>query len=108
MEAATFVGDLTFAEIAALANESILYLGNDTGLTHLAAAAGAKTVMILGPSDPQRYAPYAPRALALWKPAAVLRGGVAAGSPADWDWSRDGIGVLEAERQIWEWLNTCP
>ncbi len=108
VEAATFVGDLTFAEIAALANESILYLGNDTGLTHLAAAAGAKTVMILGPSDPQRYAPYAPRALALWKPAAVLRGGVAAGSPADWDWSRDGIGVLEAERQIWEWLNTCP
>lgn len=102
--ALTLVGELSFGEIAALARDARLYLGNDTGLTHLAAAAGAKTVMILGPSDPQRYAPFAPDALALWKPTMVAPGGVAAGAPADWDWARDGISVDDAEQQIRAWL----
>jgi ADP-heptose:LPS heptosyltransferase len=100
----SFVGQLSFGEIAALAREARLYVGNDTGLTHLAAAAGAKTAMILGPSDPQRYAPFAEDALALWKPAAIQRGGVAAGAPRDWDWSRDGISVDDAEANIRAWL----
>jgi ADP-heptose:LPS heptosyltransferase len=96
---------LSFGEIAALARGARLYIGNDTGLTHLAAAAGAKTVMILGPSDPNRYAPFAPDSLALWKPAALPGGGVAAGAPTDWDWARDGISVDEAEQQIRAWLS---
>lgn len=102
--AAAFVGELSFGEIAALAHDAIFYLGNDTGLTHLAAAAGAKTAMILGPSDPARYAPFVPGSLALWKPAPVQRGGVAAGTPEGWDWSRDGITVDDAEREIRAWL----
>ena len=99
-----FVGQLSFGQIAALAHDARLYLGNDTGLTHFAAAAGAKTVMILGPSDPARYAPFAPNALALWKPAAVHQRGVASGTPESWDWARDGISVDEAEAQIVAWL----
>lgn len=102
--ATEFVGELSFGEIVALAHGARLYVGNDTGLTHLAAAAGAKTVMILGPTDPRRYAPFAPDALALWKPAAVAAGGVAAGTPEHWDWARDGIGVDEAEAQARAWL----
>ena len=102
---AAFIGELSFGEIAALAREAKLYVGNDTGLTHLVAAAGAKTVMILGPSDPKRYAPFADHALALWKPTAVQASGVAGGAPADWYWSRDGIGVDEAEQQILGWLD---
>ncbi len=102
--ATAFVGVLSFGEMAALANGAKLYIGNDTGLTHLAAAAGAYTVMILGPSDPQRYAPFADHALALWKPTTVQRGGVASGAPVDWDWSRDGISVDEAEQQIRAWM----
>src|SRR5690606_39181254 len=47
-----FAGELSFGEIAVLASGALLYIGNDTGLTHLAAASGARTVMILGPSDP--------------------------------------------------------
>ena len=101
---AAFVGDLSFGEIAALARDARLYLGSDTGLTHLAAAAGAKTIMILGPSDPLRYAPFAADALALWKPTTIPRGGVAAGAPADWNWARDGISVEEAEARIRVWL----
>lgn len=102
--AVVFAGELSFGEIAALAHDAIFYLGNDTGLTHLAAAAGAKTAMILGPSDPARYAPFVPGALALWKPTQVERGGVVAGTPEGWDWSRDGIAIDDAERAIRAWL----
>lgn len=34
-----------------------LYIGNDSGITHLAAAAGAPTVVIFGPTDPRVWAP---------------------------------------------------
>ncbi len=87
------VGVLSFPEIAALAAGSAGYIGNDTGLTHLAAAAGARTVMILGPSHPARYAPFVPDALALWRPVARVSGGVNAGEPTNWDWECDGIGL---------------
>ncbi len=93
-------GGLSFGQIAALAAAARLYVGNDTGLTHLAAAAGAPTVMILGPSDPARYAPLADNAIAVWKPAAVSRAGVAGGAPPDWDWTRDGVNVDEVEERI--------
>jgi ADP-heptose:LPS heptosyltransferase len=96
-------GVLSFGEIAALAAESVLYLGNDTGLTHYAAAAGAQTVMIMGPSDPTRYAPFTPNSLALWRSVALPAGGVAGGAPQDFDWERDGIGVDEAEARILAW-----
>jgi ADP-heptose:LPS heptosyltransferase len=102
--AETFVGALSFGEIAALARGAKLYIGNDTGLTHLAAAAGAKTVMILGPSDPSRYSPYAQDALSLWQPTSIPDAGVTAGAPPDWGWQRDGISVDSAEAQIRAWL----
>ncbi len=94
---------LDFAEIGALAAESLLYIGNDTGLTHLAAASGAKTVMLMGPSDPLRYAPYTAKSLALWKPTELAAGGVNH-APVDWTWQRDGIGVDEAARRILAFL----
>jgi heptosyltransferase-2/heptosyltransferase-3 len=105
-QVAAFTGELSFGEIAALAQGARLYIGNDTGLTHLAAAAGAKTAMILGPSDPKRYAPFAVDTIVLWKPAALPQGGVVEGAPTDWDWARDGISVDEAERQIRAWLGS--
>jgi ADP-heptose:LPS heptosyltransferase len=100
-------GGLSFGAIGALAASARLYIGNDTGLTHLAAAAGARTVMIFGPSDPARYAPYVPpeRALALWKPFRLPARGVASGVPAAFDWARDGISVDEAEAQIAAFLS---
>lgn len=38
-----------------------LYLGNDSGVTHLAAAVGAPVVAIFGPTDPAIWAPRGPR-----------------------------------------------
>ncbi|MCU0513756.1 MAG: glycosyltransferase family 9 protein [Anaerolineae bacterium] len=101
-------GVLSLAELAALAAGARLYIGNDTGLTHLAAASGARTVMIFGPSDPRRYAPFVPpgQALALWRPVPLDARGVNAGPPADWDWSRDGIGVAEALAHIRTFLQS--
>ncbi len=34
-----------------------LYIGNDSGITHLAAAAGARVVALFGPTDPAIWAP---------------------------------------------------
>ena len=102
--AVPLAGTLTFGQIAALAADARLYLGNDTGLTHLAAAAGAPTAMIFGPSDPARYAPFAPNAVALWRPVALRPGGVASGPPPAWDWARDGIAVDDAEARIVDFL----
>jgi ADP-heptose:LPS heptosyltransferase len=105
MPSVSFPGVFTFPQLGALARKALVYIGNDTGVTHYAAAAGAKTVMILGPSDPIRYAPFTPDSLALWKPASLPSGGVASGEPHDWDWSRDGISVDEAEARIEAWLS---
>ncbi len=63
--AVSWADRLTFPEIGALAAEALVYIGNDSGLTHLAAASGGETVMLMGPTDPLRYAPYARDAIAL-------------------------------------------
>jgi ADP-heptose:LPS heptosyltransferase len=54
------VGRLTLTEAAAALARCALYVGNDSGLMHLAAAAGAPTVGLFGPSPPEDYAPCGP------------------------------------------------
>ncbi len=47
-----------WSQVAAVLSRCRLYLGNDSGLTHLAAAAGARGVLALfGPTDPRVWAP---------------------------------------------------
>ncbi len=43
--------------VAALARMSAAFVGNDSGVSHLAAAAGAPGVAIFGPTDPRRWRP---------------------------------------------------
>ncbi len=52
------VGRLTLPEVAVLLRRSDLYVGNDSGLMHMAAAAGTRTVVVFGPTDPKRTGPY--------------------------------------------------
>jgi len=102
-----FIGELSFAQIAALAAGSALYVGNDTGLTHLAAAAGAPTAAIFGPTDPRRYMPFTRQTTALWQPIDIEAGGVAhADQRTGFDWARDGISVGSALHQIHRFLGT--
>lgn len=60
-------------EVARVLAQARLYLGNDSGLTHLAAAAGAREVLALfGPTDPVFWAPPDPRVTVLQSPTADL------------------------------------
>ncbi len=43
--------------LAAILSKCSLYLGNDSGITHLAAALGVTTVALFGPTDPQIWGP---------------------------------------------------
>lgn len=46
-----------------------LYVGNDSGITHLAAAVGTPVLALFGPTDPAIWAPRGPHVrVAVWKP----------------------------------------
>lgn len=45
-----------------------LFIGNDSGLMHIAAAAGTPTIGLFGPSDERRYAPWGETAVAVRGP----------------------------------------
>jgi ADP-heptose:LPS heptosyltransferase len=50
-------GRFTLTETAAMLARCALYIGNDSGLMHLAAAAGTPTLGLFGPSRASEYAP---------------------------------------------------
>jgi ADP-heptose:LPS heptosyltransferase len=64
-------GTLSLPEAAAALARCTLYVGNDSGLMHLAAAAGAPTLGLFGPSPPEEYAPVGPRAAFVRTPETV-------------------------------------
>jgi Glycosyltransferase family 9 (heptosyltransferase) len=53
----TVLSQLELAEVAALARLSRCFIGNDSGVSHLAAAAGALGLVLFGPTDPERWRP---------------------------------------------------
>ncbi|HEX9036164.1 MAG TPA: glycosyltransferase family 9 protein [Ktedonobacterales bacterium] len=52
---------LDVAALAALLARCAGYLGNDSGVSHLAGLLGVPTVAVFGPTDPARWAPLGPR-----------------------------------------------
>ena len=52
--------DLPLPHLAALLARCRLFLGHDTGISHLAAAAGAPSLLLFGPTDPAVWAPANP------------------------------------------------
>ncbi|MFH1102290.1 MAG: glycosyltransferase family 9 protein [Pseudomonadota bacterium] len=54
-------------ELTDLLETGVAFLGNDSGVTHLAAFLGLSTVAVFGPSDPRRWRP-------LGRAAAVVQG----------------------------------
>jgi len=52
------VGRVGLLDIAACFERSALYIGNDSGLMHIAAACGAPTLGLFGPSQFEHYAPW--------------------------------------------------
>jgi heptosyltransferase-3 len=52
------VGQTDLLTAAAVLRRSALFIGNDTGLMHIAAAAGTPTLGLFGPSPVEQYAPW--------------------------------------------------
>jgi len=63
-----YPGQLDLLTSYACLKRARLFIGNDSGAMHLAAAAGAPTLGLFGPSDDRRYAPWGPKAKALRGP----------------------------------------
>jgi heptosyltransferase-3 len=51
-----FARSLPLPHVAALL-ENAIFVGQDSGISHLAAAAGAKCILLFGPTDPEVWAP---------------------------------------------------
>jgi len=64
--------DLPLPQLAAALASCDLYVGNDSGITHLAAAAGCPTVALFGPSDPKVWAPRGKRVRIVSAPQRAL------------------------------------
>ncbi len=67
------VGQLTLPEVAACLARCALFVGNDSGLMHLAAAAGVATLGLFGPTSADEYAPAGPRAAAVLSRSASMQ-----------------------------------
>ena len=65
-EALDLVGQTSFGQLAAMIERSDLYIGNDAGATHLAAAVGTPVIAIFGPTNPAVYGPRAAAGVALF------------------------------------------
>lgn len=85
---ANWVGKAGLGALGALSELASLYIGGDSGPTHIAAAAGCPTLAIFGPSDPAVSGPFATKGVvdALWREHLP-------GQPFHWD---QGVTVAEA------------
>ena len=57
-----FCGKLNLLEVLACLRECKLFIGNDSGLMHIAASSGIPTIGLFGPSLESRYGPKGPNA----------------------------------------------
>ncbi|MBI1731888.1 MAG: glycosyltransferase family 9 protein [Gammaproteobacteria bacterium] len=62
-------GKTGLLEAAAILAEARVFIGNDSGLGHLAAAVGTPTLTLFGVGDPHRYHPWGSRARWIVEPA---------------------------------------
>ena len=67
-----FEKDLALPHLAALL-ETSLFIGHDSGVSHIAAAAGARSILLYGPTDPAVWAPANENVTVLRAPEGDLR-----------------------------------
>ena len=66
------MGRTSLIEATAVMRQATLFVGNDSGLGHLASAAGIPSVTVFGPGRPERYRPWGSRASLLLAPELAL------------------------------------
>jgi heptosyltransferase-3 len=55
------LSDLSLPEVTALASRARLFVGNDSGIAHIAAAAGAPCIVVFGSSNSAHWRPWTTR-----------------------------------------------
>ena|SRR5436190_10381797 len=58
---------LTLVELSRYLRRAAVFVGNDSGITHLAAYLGCPTIALFGPTDPRIWGPLGRRSRILWK-----------------------------------------
>ena len=81
-KAIDLAGRLSLPQAAAVLRRCALYVGNDSGLMHLAAATGAPTLGLFGPTPAGEYAPIGRRAAIVRAPDGTMAG-ISAGAVLD-------------------------
>ncbi|MCA9472004.1 MAG: putative lipopolysaccharide heptosyltransferase III [Nitrospirales bacterium] len=61
------IGRTDVLELAALMKHAALFIGNDTGLMHIAAAVECPVIGLFGPTDPQTWGPRGKRTTVIYK-----------------------------------------
>jgi len=77
------VSGVDLAEVAALARLSRGFVGNDSGVSHLAASSGATGLAIFGPTDPARWRPLGPTTIIRREPLNTLTPDEVAGAMSE-------------------------
>jgi hypothetical protein len=57
---AKYFSDLSLEQVLDILSQGTAFIGNDSGITHLAAALGVRTLALFGPTDPAVYRPIGP------------------------------------------------
>ena len=68
----TFVADLSVVALAHRLATARVFVGNDSGTTHLAAMLGVPTIVLFGPTDPRVWAPPFPEVVVLRSPTGAV------------------------------------
>lgn len=66
------VTEVSLPRLAAILSQCRLFVGNDSGVSHLAAAIGIPTVALFGPTKPEVWAPHGPHVQVIkshWQPS---------------------------------------
>jgi heptosyltransferase-2 len=66
-ESQTIPENLPLLELMHEISTARVFIGNDSGITHLAAYIGCPTVALFGPTDPRTWGPVGRRARIIWK-----------------------------------------
>jgi len=69
---AKYLADLSLTQVLGLLSCADGFLGNDSGITHLSAALGIKTIAVFGPTNPSLYGPIGPAVTVFAKKSTVF------------------------------------
>jgi len=67
LDTVTPLTNLSLNKLAAVLRKCDLYVGNDSGITHLAAAVGIPVVALFGPTDPRVWGPRGDKVFTVYK-----------------------------------------